>query len=75
MIQNRVIDDCSFIQGLEFPVVFISGLDDGLFPLHISIDNKKELEEERRLYVALTRAQQEFFYYTQLTGVEWEVRM
>ena len=49
-------------KGLEFPVVFISGLDDGLFPLHVSIDNKKELEEERRLfYVALTRAQQRVF--------------
>ena len=46
-------------KGLEFPVVFIAGLDDGLFPLYATLENKKELEEERRLfYVALTRAQE-----------------
>ena len=45
-------------KGLEFPVVFVAGLDDGLFPLYATLENKKELEEERRLfYVALTRAQ------------------
>ena len=49
-------------KGLEFPVVFVSGLDDGLFPLYASIEDKNELEEERRLfYVALTRAQQRVF--------------
>ncbi len=49
-------------KGLEFPVVFIAGLDDGLFPLYQSIEDKKELEEERRLfYVALTRAQERVF--------------
>jgi len=49
-------------KGLEFPVVFIAGLDDGLFPLYASIEVKKELEEERRLfYVALTRAQHRVF--------------
>ena len=49
-------------KGLEFPVVFIAGLDDGLFPLYASIELKKELEEERRLfYVALTRAQRRVF--------------
>lgn len=49
-------------KGLEFPVIFIAGLDDGLFPLHATIENKKELEEERRLfYVALTRAQERVF--------------
>ena len=49
-------------KGLEFPVVFIAGLDDGLFPLYASIELKKELEEERRLfYVALTRAQHRVF--------------
>ena len=45
-------------KGLEFPVVFIAGLDDGLFPIYSSIENKENLEEERRLfYVAMTRAQ------------------
>ena len=49
-------------KGLEFPVVFVSGLDDGLFPLYVSIEDKNELEEERRLfYVALTRAQERVF--------------
>ena len=33
-------------KGLEFPVVFVSGLDDGLFPLYVALENKKELEEE-----------------------------
>ena len=49
-------------KGLEFPVVFVSGLDDGLFPLFGTFDNQKELEEERRLfYVALTRARDKVF--------------
>ena len=49
-------------KGLEFPVVFIAGMDDGLFPLSRSIDDKKELEEERRLfYVALTRAEERVY--------------
>ena len=49
-------------KGLEFPVVFIAGMDEGLFPLFNSIDDKKELEEERRLfYVALTRAEERVY--------------
>ena len=49
-------------KGLEFPIVFLAGLDDGLFPLFNSLDKKEELEEERRLfYVALTRAQKRVF--------------
>ncbi len=45
-------------KGLEFPVVFIAGMDEGLFPLARCMDSSEELEEERRLfYVALTRAQ------------------
>ena len=49
-------------KGLEFPVVFIAGMDEGLFPLYNSLDNKEELEEERRLfYVALTRAQERVY--------------
>ena len=44
-------------KGLEFPVVFLTGLEDGLFPLYSSLDVKEKLEEERRLYyVGITRA-------------------
>jgi DNA helicase II / ATP-dependent DNA helicase PcrA len=46
-------------KGLEFPVVFITGLEDGLFPLARSYDDPPLLEEERRLfYVGITRAQE-----------------
>ena len=44
-------------KGLEFPVVFITGLEDGLFPMYSAMEAKEKLEEERRLfYVGLTRA-------------------
>lgn len=44
-------------KGLEFPVVFVGGLEEGLFPNAMSINTREELEEERRLfYVAVTRA-------------------
>ena len=45
-------------KGLEFPVVFLTGLEDGVFPHQRSLGDQPELEEERRLaYVGLTRAQ------------------
>jgi DNA helicase-2/ATP-dependent DNA helicase PcrA len=51
-------------KGLEFPLVFIVGLEDGLFPHSRSATDPAELEEERRLcYVAMTRAER-FLYVT-----------
>jgi DNA helicase-2/ATP-dependent DNA helicase PcrA len=44
-------------KGLEYPVVFVGGLEEGLFPNAMSLNTREELEEERRLfYVAITRA-------------------
>src|SRR5256885_15855988 len=51
-------------KGLEFPLVFIVGLEDGLFPHSRSATDRSELEEERRLaYVAMTRAER-YLYVT-----------
>jgi DNA helicase-2/ATP-dependent DNA helicase PcrA len=62
-------------KGLEFPVVFITGLEDGLFPLVRAMDEPKQLEEERRLfYVGITRAERKLYLAYALRrrrGAEW----
>ncbi len=49
-------------KGLEYPVVFVSGMEEGLFPLQKAAQDLKELEEERRLfYVGITRAEDRLY--------------
>jgi DNA helicase-2/ATP-dependent DNA helicase PcrA len=59
-------------KGLEFPVVFLTGLEDGVFPHMRSLGDPKELEEERRLaYVGITRAEQRLHLSRALVRSAW----
>jgi len=59
-------------KGLEFPVVFLTGLEDGVFPHLRSLGNNRELEEERRLaYVGITRARQRLYLSRAVTRGAW----
>jgi DNA helicase-2/ATP-dependent DNA helicase PcrA len=60
-------------KGLEFPVVFLTGLEDGIFPHMRSLaGDRKDLEEERRLaYVGITRARQRLYISRAVTRSAW----
>jgi len=59
-------------KGLEFPVVFLTGLEDGVFPHLRSLGDPKELEEERRLaYVGITRARERLYLSRAITRSAW----
>jgi DNA helicase-2/ATP-dependent DNA helicase PcrA len=59
-------------KGLEFPVVFLTGLEDGIFPHMRSLGDQPELEEERRLaYVGLTRAQERLYVTRAVVRSAW----
>jgi DNA helicase-2/ATP-dependent DNA helicase PcrA len=59
-------------KGLEFPVVFLTGLEDGIFPHSRALGDPAELEEERRLaYVGLTRAQHRLYVSRALVRSAW----
>ena len=76
-IDNRDEDEDAVVlmtlhsaKGLEFPVVFMPGMEDGIFPGPAAYDNPATLEEERRLcYVGITRAREKLY----LTGAMWRM--
>ena len=59
-------------KGLEFPVVFIAGLEEGVFPHARALEDERELEEERRLaYVGITRAKRRLFLSNAWRRATW----
>tara|TARA_B100000900_G_scaffold115915_2_gene97528 strand:+ start:2896 stop:5151 length:2256 start_codon:yes stop_codon:yes gene_type:complete len=78
--QDQEIDDKNKVslmtihlaKGLEFPYVYIVGLEENLFPSAMNLNSRTELEEERRLfYVALTRAEKKIFLSYVLSRYRW----
>ncbi len=62
-------------KGLEFPVIFLVGMEEGLFPSSMAID-RDEVEEERRLcYVGMTRAKQKLYMTHARSRVRWGERL
>lgn len=79
-IENKININKDFIslmtihlsKGLEFPYVYIAGMEEGLFPNIIYNNNLKKIEEERRLfYVALTRAEKQVFISFSKKRLHW----
>ncbi|MGI9092979.1 MAG: DNA helicase PcrA [Mycobacteriales bacterium] len=59
-------------KGLEFPIVFLTGMEDGIFPHLRTLGDPTELEEERRLaYVGITRAKQRLYISRAVTRTAW----
>lgn len=59
-------------KGLEFPAVFVVGLEENLFPSQLSVNSRSELEEERRLfYVAVTRAEKVLHFSYATSRYRW----
>lgn len=59
-------------KGLEFPVVFLTGWEDGQFPHMRSLGDPKELSEERRLaYVGITRAREQLYFTRAILRSSW----
>ena len=59
-------------KGLEFPIVFLTGMEDGIFPHIRSLGSESELEEERRLaYVGITRARERLYLSRAMTRSAW----
>ena len=59
-------------KGLEFPYVFVVGLEENMFPNMMSLESQEKLEEERRLfYVAITRAEKRLFLSFASTRFKW----
>ena len=61
-------------KGLEYPYVFIVGLEENIFPSLMSLESQQKLEEERRLfYVAITRAQKRLFISFSTSSIDLPV--
>lgn len=59
-------------KGLEFPVVFITGMEEDLFPSMMSVSSREDIEEERRLfYVALTRSEKQAYLSYSISRYKW----